>query len=291
MLGRQFAACRATPKGKASKSFRLKYMWGNNIRVRKAAVMLLGHDLFIDGIDEKGIHYNESGSKCTRTLDIIGAPAVTLKQNHADTRKRVTIMTFVSNEERAAKRRRKLPLELLFQSKTAKTKSKVLRNAKLPKDLDMSATVGPKGSYREEHVVAYLERWLQPWSEERQAAGDWRLLYMDAYKAHLTDRIQELCWPRGYVCLYHYGLTTGIAQVNDTDLHGEFSRIFSGVRTGLLRAAAAGRSFGHFAYASAGYRRCRRHLAGHRPHPGFGWSRPGRLGQRSGRHRGLEDQP
>ena len=48
MLGRQFAAWRATPKGKASKSFRLKYMWGNNIRVRKAAVMLLGHDLFID---------------------------------------------------------------------------------------------------------------------------------------------------------------------------------------------------------------------------------------------------
>ena len=118
------------------------------------------------------------------------------------------------------------PLEMLFQSKTAKTKSKVLRNAKLPKDLDMSATVGPKGSYREEHVVAYLERWLQPWSEERQAAGDWRIMYMDAYKAHLTDRIEELCCPRGYVCLYHYGLTTGIAQVNDTDLHGEFSRIF-----------------------------------------------------------------
>ena len=115
---------------------------------------------------------------------------------------------------------------MLFQSKTAKTKSKVLRNAKLPKDLDMSATVGPKGSYREEHVVAYLERWLQPWSEERQAAGDWRLMYMDAYKVHLTDRIQELCWSRGYVLLYHYGLTTGIAQVNDTDLHGESSRIF-----------------------------------------------------------------
>ena len=143
---------------KAVLGLRLKYMWGNNIRVRKAAVMLLGHDLFIDGIDEKGIHYNESGSKCTRTLDIIGAPAVTLKQNHADTRKRVTIMTCVSNDERAAKRRRKLPLEMLFQSKTAKTKSKVLRKAKLPKDLDMSATVGPKGSYREEHVVVFLER-------------------------------------------------------------------------------------------------------------------------------------
>ena len=32
--------------------------------------------------------------------------------------------------------------------------------------------------------------------------------------------------PSGYVTLFHYGCTTGVAQVNDTDLHAELERVY-----------------------------------------------------------------
>ena len=82
----------------------------------------------------------------------------------------------------------------------------------------------PKGSYREEHVIKFLSRWLPAWTAERAAARDWRLLYLDAFAAHLTQRIRDLAFERGYVVLYHGGGTTGVCQVNDTDLHAAFER-------------------------------------------------------------------
>ncbi len=45
---------------------------------------------------------------------------------------------------------------------------------------------------------------------------------MDVAKSHLGDPIIEMAWTRGYLVLYHYGCTTGVAQVNDTDLNGGF---------------------------------------------------------------------
>jgi len=31
---------------------------------------------------------------------------------------------------------------------------------------------------------------------------------------------------KGYVTLFHYGCTTGVAQINDTDLHGDMEAIY-----------------------------------------------------------------
>jgi hypothetical protein len=64
----------------------------------------------IYGIDEKPIHFNESGSKNVRTLEIAGAPEVRLKQNHAATRERVSIMTTVSSNLNAATQPARLPV-------------------------------------------------------------------------------------------------------------------------------------------------------------------------------------
>ncbi len=73
-------------------------MWVNNIKVRRLAQRLLGTDLAEDmyGIDEKPLHFNESGSKNCRTLEIAGAPSVKLKENHSATRERVSVMTLVT---------------------------------------------------------------------------------------------------------------------------------------------------------------------------------------------------
>ena len=47
---------------------------------------------------------------------------------------------------------------------------------------------------------------------------------LDVAKSHLNPDLLKLAWSCGYVLLFHYGHTTGVAQVNDTDLHGAFER-------------------------------------------------------------------
>ncbi len=64
--------------------------------------------------------------------------------------------------------------------------------------------------------MKFLETWLDPWTEERAAANDYRILYCDVAKSHVGDAPLEFAWSRGYMMLYHYGNTTGVAQVNDT---------------------------------------------------------------------------
>lgn len=75
-------------------------------------------------------------------------------------------------------------------------------------------------------MLEFLRRWLEEWTPAREAAHDWRLLYLDAFRAHLDPSISALAWERGYVAVYHGGCTTGITQVNDTDLHGQLESIY-----------------------------------------------------------------
>ena len=137
-------------------------------------------------------------------------------------RKRVSVMTTVTSNRKAALQKRKLPLEVLFLGKSPKK----LKSFKLPSDMNISVQLGPKGSYRAEHVQAFCEKWLDEWSPEREKQKDYRILYLDSYRGHLSPELDELCWQRGYVLLIHYGCTTGVAQVNDTDLHDKFEQIY-----------------------------------------------------------------
>ena len=78
---------------------RLKFMWMNNFRVRYMAERYLGKDLSerIFGIDEKPIHFNESGSKEVKTLHHEGAPYCALRTNHSASRDRMSLMTMVTS--------------------------------------------------------------------------------------------------------------------------------------------------------------------------------------------------
>ena len=99
-------------------------MWANTFRVRRFAQLVVGNDLSqkIYGIDEKPLHFNEAGSKNVRTLEIAEAPVVKLKENHAATRERCTVMTCVTSSSTAASQPRRLPIEVLFKAKTARRK-------------------------------------------------------------------------------------------------------------------------------------------------------------------------
>ena len=131
----------------------------------------------------------------------------------------------VSSEERALQ----LPgLELMFRA-AAHVLEKRLQDyaaSKSPVRGDgtqwLTVATGPCGSYREEHVLTFLERHLEPMWEGRQ----WRIMLMDAYKAQMTDNVRRLCWSRGYVVVIHGGGATAITQPNDTDLHQHLRRSY-----------------------------------------------------------------
>ena len=99
---------------------RLRAMWLNVYRIRHLAKRLLHTDLAEDmyGIDETPLHYNEGGGKGIRTLDIAGAEYVQLKQNHAHTRLRVSLMTCVSSNRLVTADARNMPLEMLVKAGT-----------------------------------------------------------------------------------------------------------------------------------------------------------------------------
>ena len=101
-----------------------------------------------------------------------------------------------------------------------------IRSLQAPVNTNISFQAAEKGSYRQANILKYLETWLEPWTDARAAAKDWRVIMMDVAGSHVSDEVVQFCHARGYVCLYHYGCTTGIAQINDTDLHQELEAIY-----------------------------------------------------------------
>ena len=94
-------------------------------------------------------------------------------------------------------------------------------------------------------MVAYLDKYLEPWTVEGAQKADWKILMLDSYRAHWSEDIGRCCWERGYLALYHYGNTTGAMQVNDTHLHGHFKRIFVNYEMENLGDAVDKRPGGH----------------------------------------------
>lgn len=112
---------------------RMTCMWLTTFKIRTLGVCVFGHDLEMEGVDQKGIHMNELGSKNIGTLCIKGAPEVPLKENHAATRQRVSLMTTVTSSEARALRPGGPPLQILFKGMTHRT----LAGLELPDGLPM----------------------------------------------------------------------------------------------------------------------------------------------------------
>ena len=193
--------------------------WQNLQRVQRLAMRVLGRELPVEGIDEKPIHFNEAGSKNQGTLSHHGYDAE-LKQNHAHTRERSTVMTSTTSDTTKAACPWNLPLEIMKKAGSGKT----LKDLQLPDDMSVSVTWSPKGSYRHGDILRYISRWCEEWTEARAAANDYRIMLLDSARSHIGSDIVDALWARGYICLYHYGGVTGVIQVNDTDNHAQFQR-------------------------------------------------------------------
>ena len=112
---------------------RMTCMWLTTFKIRTLFVCIFGHDMEIDGVDQKGIHMNELGSKNIGSLCIKGAPEVPLKENHAATRQRVSLMTWVTSSEARALQPGGPPLQILFKGMTHRT----LAGLEVPDGLNM----------------------------------------------------------------------------------------------------------------------------------------------------------
>ena len=114
--------------------------------------------------DQTPYHMNEAGSKETGTLALRGQPVVVLQEGHAATRARWTVNTMcVSDiaETPAVAGAGAMPpsLELMFKAQGCELEGRL--QAFIPADAPwLTVVTSPRGSYREEHVLAYMERHL-----------------------------------------------------------------------------------------------------------------------------------
>ena len=197
---------------------RLCVYWSNTYAIRLYFWILYGIDVLHEQYDQTGMHLNEAGSKNMRTLTITDIEEVALLECHMQTRSRISWVTCCfSNRKKAG---RKEPLEVMLKAKT----NQVLGKLALPANTTRySLQVGPKGSYREEHMLTFLERHLPKWTPERAAQNDYRILGLDAYAPHKSARLVKFAWSRGYIAgegsMIPAG-ATGVVAGPDTDVHG-----------------------------------------------------------------------
>ncbi len=95
-----------------------------------------------------------------------------------------------------------------------------------PPDLGFSVSWAEKGPYRKDSLLQFLDKVLPLWIADREARRDYEILLMDVAASHAHEEIADFAWASGFVVLYHYGCTTGVTQVNGTDLHGALKALY-----------------------------------------------------------------
>ena len=185
------------------------------MKIRKLILLTFGYDPACTNVDQSPFHKNEAGSKEYGTIALKGAPTIPLIENHAATRERWSLNSITKSDEQEVRRR--LPgFETMWKAEGKQVELQ-LQEYVFNKALPFTVTVvtGNSGSYKEEDIVAFLEKHLLPWTHDRR----WELFFLDAYAPGLTDNVQRLCWSRGYVEITHGGGASSVTQTNDTDHH------------------------------------------------------------------------
>ncbi|MCP3920403.1 MAG: hypothetical protein GY711_33160, partial [bacterium] len=193
--------------------------WTNVVAVRALCQLAMGYDMEMENFDQAPFHMNEAGSRGSGTLALRGAPRLVLKECHAATRSRWSVNTMTTScAELAA---RCPPVEVMFKADGERVASEL--SLEVPAWAPwLTVVTAPKASYREEHILAFMEAHLPEMTADRR----WRILFCDAFSPQLGESVRHLAWQRGYVLLVHGGGCTGVAQPNDTDLHQHLRRAY-----------------------------------------------------------------
>ena len=222
---------------------RLETYWSNLCVTRIFLRKVYGIEPVQEQYDQKGVHYNEAGSKRTSTYEMPFRADPPVRENHSQTRERMSWMTCTYSVLD-----RDPPLEMMFKAKGRNVLSALrVHGRPAPPGAGCGAppggggapqckytfTTSPSGSYRTEHVLDFLRQHLLTWTPERVARHDYRVLSLDAYRPHLSPDITKLAFERGYIS--HEGLmvpggATGIVQGPDTDLHAWLEKELIGLQ-------------------------------------------------------------
>jgi hypothetical protein len=225
MANRKYAVPRRVVKE------RLEIFWVVLFRLRLFIALVFKYDALILNFDQSPYHHNETGSQNKPTLAIRGS-VVPVVEGNSDVKSRwtanlTTQSVFIGRSDGP------MPaVECMFKAEKDGAVQARLQAFHRSRGFPawFSVTVGPKGSYREYDIIAWLEKHLETWNDGR----DWRIYLCDDYSCHKTDNVWNLCWSRGYIRLTHGGGVTPVAQTPDTDLNEHVRRAYAKKESCLL---------------------------------------------------------
>ena len=88
------------------------------------------------------------------------------------------------------------------------------------------------GSYKTDDVIAFLKNHLP--KDFSPHLREWRIIVADAFSAHLSPQVFNLCWNRGYVLITFGGGITPVIQTCDTDLNQHVKKRYLELETAEL---------------------------------------------------------
>lgn len=163
-------------------------------------------------LDQKPSWFNNAGLKGTYARR--GTKVIATKSDHAGTRQRYTLLTFVQSAPPPDGQ--PPPLAILFKGSRAAPRLR----AQLDAPPWLLLQFQERGSYRAEDVVDALE-WSLP---AARAPEESMIIMLDWFAAHLSASVAEVVRRKGHILLLHGGGVTGAEQVNDTHLHALVQR-------------------------------------------------------------------
>ena len=161
---------------------RMEIFWVVLFRIRKFIALVFGYDPLLLNFDQSPFHHNETGSQNRPTLAVRGS-TVPVVEGNSDVKSRWTGNFTTQSRFTGSSGGPMPPAECMFKAEKDGTVDArlqaFLRSRGFPKWF--TVTVGPKGSYREQDVIEFLQKHLEPWKPGR----DWRIMMMDDYAAHM----------------------------------------------------------------------------------------------------------
>ena len=211
---------------------RLHIGWANVFRIRKFILDTFGYEPTILNWDQSPYHNNETGSQDKRVLSVKGGCTVPVIEGKDDVRTRWTANLTTISHTRGIMQGQMPPVECLFKAESdGKLKAQLaehIRSRGFP--AWFSVACSPRGSYREDDIVDFLNKHLEEWKQGR----DWRIILADDFAPHKSANVRRLCWNRGYILVVHGGGATPVVQTVDTDLNEHVRRAYAKIETEIL---------------------------------------------------------
>ena len=129
-------------------------------QLKMLIILKFGYDPDMRNIDQSPFHKNEAGSQACKTLAIKGTPIVPLIENHCATRERWSLNSVTDSSEERIYNGRLPGFEAMFEAEPGQIVAKRLQEHvdMISAPFRVSVVTGLSGSYREEDILAFLEK-------------------------------------------------------------------------------------------------------------------------------------